>query len=124
MNVFENVYAYLTESGWKGIVRADSEKDAKSRVSDFYRQEEVKAVVLLDPLDNDHGVVPDVAIDEEIRKKTAVRQYAIDVVGELNTCELMNAIENAFGVSVLGAEWKATWTLDDYRHGRKPIASD
>lgn len=124
MNVFENVYAYVTVDGYDGIVRADSIDDAKSRVLDFYHNDEIKAITPLDMLDNDHGVVTKTAISEALKKKCVVKQYAVDIMDDVDPEEIAKTIENTLGVIVLGSAWKATWTLEDYEQGKKPISSD
>ena len=52
-------------------------------------------------------------------------QYSIDVgeVYEDMERKITEALINA-GITVVGIEWKARWTLDDYYKGKPPISSN
>ena len=64
-------------------------------------------------------------IGREVIDMADILQYSADIVdnGNLNEKEFIRALENA-GFTVLGAEWKAAWTEDDYEHGRPPYSWD
>ena len=56
---------------------------------------------------------------------TDVIQYSADIMydGKIDEKKFAKILEDA-GLTVLGTEWKATWTEDDYEHGRQPYAWD
>lgn len=116
MSVFENVYSYLTEGGHSGIVRADSEKDARERVKDFYSDDEVRSIVCLNELDSDYGVVENGFIEQNLKDRRPVNQYSFIVDGEIDPNEVARLIERA-NVKVIMSKW----TYDDYMHGRKEM---
>jgi len=68
MNVLDYVYAYVTEEGYRGIIRADSKEEAIERKHDFYPYDEVEYIVRLSDLDNDYGVIEENKINEAILK--------------------------------------------------------
>lgn len=52
-------------------------------------------------------------------------QYSADVVydGKIDEEEFAKILEDA-GLTVLGTAWKASWTEDDYKHGKPPYSWD
>lgn len=56
-----------------------------------------------------------------------VLQYSVDIEVEeadLNEDEIAAAIEDATGGCVRGIAWQASWNVNDYDHGRKPMYSN
>lgn len=65
--------------------------------------------------------------EQEYEPVRYVKQYSIDIEldgEELDENELINMIDLKKGCFVIGAAWQATWTMDDYEHGRPPISSN
>ena len=125
MNVLDYVYAYVTEEGYRGIIRADSEEEAIERRYDFNPNDEVKYIVRLSDLDNDYGVIEECEINEAIDNQKYIRQYSFDIDGDTNEDELTRLINEAgLGVKVIGSEWQATWKYGDYKKGKPPISSN
>lgn len=54
-----------------------------------------------------------------------VMQFGIDIltIETVTEEEIVKALDKS-GITVVGVCWHATWTEDDYEHGRPPIASD
>lgn len=125
MNVLDYVFAYVTEEGYRGIIRADSEEEAIERQNDFDPNDEVKYIVRLSDLDNDYGVIEECRINEAIDNQRYIRQYSFDIDGDTDADELARVINEAgLGVKVIGSEWKATWKYGDYKKGEPPISSN
>lgn len=125
MNVLDNVYAYVTEEGYKGIIRADSEEEAVKRRYDYDPSDEVKYIVCLSDLDNDYGVIEEHRIDDAIDEQKYIRQYSFDIEGDTDEDELAKIINEAgLGVTVIGAAWQATWKYGDYKKCKPPISSN
>lgn len=125
MNVLDYVFAYVTEEGYRGIIRADSEEEAIERQNDFDPNDEVKYIVRLSDLDNDYGVIEECKINEAIDNQRYIRQYSFDIDGDTDKDELTKIINEAgLGVKVIGSEWKATWKYGDYKKGKPPISSN
>lgn len=115
MNVFDNVFAYVTVEGRKGIVRADSKSDAEDRVRDYYPQDEPKILVPLCAIDNDHGVITDESIKMEIDNRRLVRRFAVDIIDSPESeGDIAMAVENALGVQVIKVIHETTWTYKYY----------
>lgn len=101
MNVFvlDYIYVYVTEEGYRGIIRADSKEEAIERKHDFYPNDEVKYIVRLSDLDNDYGVIEENKINEAILKGGRDMKYLLrdrDNHDELNamiTTETLTAKE-------------------------------
>ena len=57
--------------------------------------------------------------------KPDIVQYSVDIEydGKIDDKKITKILEDA-GLIVIGAAWKASWTNDDYCHGRKPYSSD
>ena len=128
MNIFENVFAYETKEGRKGIVRADDKGEAIERINDYWSTDKVKYIFCLTDLDNDYGVVEQKLIDKALADEKRVRQISFDIITDIdfdyeNYEKLETALEEA-GFTVLGSAWKATWKLGDYEVGKAPIDSD
>ena len=87
MNVFENVYLFETEDKeLKGIVRADSLREAIDRVVDKYPKLECTVhFINASLLDDDYGVI---SFEDAIR---------IERLNETINDELYDAIDNIFG---------------------------
>jgi len=118
MNVFENVFAYVTVEGRKGIVRADNKKEAEKRVREYHPQDEPKILIPLCTIDNDYGVITDEDIKTEIDNQKLVRRFTVDIIGSPenveNEDEIAMAVENALGVQVVKVIHAVTWTYKDY----------
>jgi hypothetical protein len=56
--------------------------------------------------------------------KQPIRQYSIDVAGEIDLDEFKKVVATFFKVGVMGSGWKATWTYGGYINGESPIESD
>ena len=56
MNVFNYVYGFSLTNGIAGVVRADNFQDAMDRIQDKYGTP-IKAIICLDELDDDYGVI-------------------------------------------------------------------
>ena len=126
MNVFDNVFIYVTDEGEEGIIRADNKEEALERAGDYEGPfVKIKTIINLKDLDNDYGIVKRHLIDEEIKNQTLVHQISFDIIGDATEEELQKAIENSgCGVKVLGSSWKATWRLSGYIKNKPPISSD
>lgn len=115
MNVFDNVFAYVTVEGRKGIVRADSKSDAENRVKDYHPKDEPKILVPLCTIDNDHGVITDESIKMEIDNRRLVRRFTVDIIDSPESeGDIAMAIENTLGAQVIKVSHMATWTYKDY----------
>lgn len=125
MNVLDCIFVYVTEEGYRGIIRADSEEEAIERQNDFDPNDEVKYIVRLSDLDNDYGVIEEHKINEAIDNQKYIRQYSFDIDGDTDENELTRLINEAgLGVKVIGSKWRATWKYGDYKKGKPPISSN
>lgn len=54
-----------------------------------------------------------------------ILQFSIDVKddGDMNAEQIAEILEQ-HGITVIGCAWKASWTEDDYNHGKPPIYFD
>lgn len=52
-------------------------------------------------------------------------QYSADIVydGKIDEEKFAKILKDA-GLTVLGTAWKASWTEDDYKHGKPPYSWD
>ena len=103
---------YITE------VEADNESDAKDR--GFLKWQDCD-------LNRDEGVEfwdQRVTNVEEVDKEPDVLQFSIDVtkMGSGMEEKIKEALADA-GLDVLGVEWAATWTDEEYHKGQKPHSS-
>lgn len=119
-SVFEYVYAFEACNGIKGILRADNIKEARDKVRDCYNSD-VKAIVLLDDLDNDYGVIGQVYIDLSLKNATPIVQYSFDIQGEFSEDDIKKCLEEKLGAEVLGVNREATWSNYGYSHSESPI---
>lgn len=55
-----------------------------------------------------------------------VVQFSLDILADRNDIDAEKIAEalESLGYSVLGASWKASWTQDDYEHGKLPYSYD
>lgn len=133
MNVFDYTFAYVTEEGRKGTVRADSISEAKDKVMNYCETvlnvgDAVKWIVKLSDCENDYGVITDETITEALKKCEKVKQFSFDIYGDIDCGELYrnvkDIIENIYNAKLLGCEWQATWSYSDYIKGKAPISSN
>ena len=71
---------------------------------------------------NEYGAIVDKGIEP---KKPDVLQFSVDVE-ETDPTMMREKIEDALttaGLNVLGVEWAARWTNEEYYKGRKPVSS-
>ncbi len=52
-----------------------------------------------------------------------ILQYSIDIKEPTNGKSIVKALEKA-GIEVVGIDWKATWTHEDYWSGKPPYSHD